>query len=158
MDPLAAVVPPLRSAGSISLSKTMTALSNAPRLGYSNSSITTKTINSTAVGLGSKEKIEQVALKDQTYVWTGYEQDVLPDKAQGRIVRNLRHKILYLYRRLFGVVFLANLSLLIAVAIKGANAAEIGKIVIANLFVSILMRQDYVIDVFFTLFCAVPPS
>ncbi|KAG5648425.1 hypothetical protein DXG03_004999 [Asterophora parasitica] len=116
------------------------------------SSITTATNNSTAVSLhsGEKEKIDASSLEGQTDTWAGYLEDTLPEKTQGRSLRNLRHQIFYLYRRLFGVVFLVNFGLFIAVAVKGANAAQIGKIVIANLFVAILMRQDYVVDAFFT--------
>ena len=40
----------------------------------------------------------------------------------------------------------------------GANAQELGLIVVANLFCAILMRQDYVINAFFTVACAVPRS
>ncbi|KAF5382433.1 hypothetical protein D9615_002852 [Tricholomella constricta] len=133
---------------------------SAPHPESSNSSITTATNSSTVVSLSLSEKktIDPSSLEDQTHVWAGYQEDTLPKKKQGRLLRNLRHQIFYLYRRLFGVVFLINLGLFIAVVVKGANAAAIGRIVIANLFVAILMRQDYVIDAFFTLFTAVPSS
>ncbi|KAF5388425.1 hypothetical protein D9615_000845 [Tricholomella constricta] len=126
----------------------------SPHLEPSNSSIATVV----SLPLSGKEKIESSALEDQTHIWAGYEQDILPDKTQGRFLRNIRHQILYLYRRIFGVVFLANFGLFVAVAVRGANAAQLGKIVIANLFVAILMRQDYVVDAFFAVFTAVPSS
>ncbi|TFY80212.1 hypothetical protein EWM64_g3797 [Hericium alpestre] len=91
--------------------------------------------------------------------WDGYEDDVLPDKTQGKRLRNLNFLIFTLYRRLFGVVFVVNMSIFIATLVKGgANAQHLGLIVVANLFTAILMRQDYVIDAFFTVFCAVPHS
>jgi len=122
-------------------------------LGYSSSSTHT-----TANPHGEKGKIDSSSLEDQTHIWADYQHAILPEKTQGRFVRNLRHQIFYLYRRLFGVVFLTNLAIFINVAVKGANAATLGKIVIANIFVAILMRQDYVIDAFFTVFTAAPSS
>ncbi|KDR82824.1 hypothetical protein GALMADRAFT_134375 [Galerina marginata CBS 339.88] len=106
--------------------------------------------------LGSE--VSSLAAVKREYPWSGYEDDVLPSKTQGKTIRNLRHQIFTLYRRLFGVVFLTNLAVFISVLFRGANAQQIGTIVIANLFCSILMRQDYVINVFFNVFCSVPTS
>ncbi|KAF9267434.1 nonribosomal peptide synthetase 12 [Marasmius fiardii PR-910] len=90
--------------------------------------------------------------------WEGYKDDELPEKTQGHYLRNLRHQIFSLYRRLFGVVFIANMAIFIATCVKGASVPKIGEIVVANLFCAILMRQDYVINAFFNTFCAVPAS
>lgn len=93
------------------------------------------------------------------HFWDGYEDDVLPEKSHGKYLRNLRHQVFSLYRRLFGVVFVVNMAILISLFVKGGtNAQELGLIVVANLFCAILMRQDYVINAFFTVFCAVPAS
>ncbi|KAF8134789.1 hypothetical protein K438DRAFT_1911680 [Mycena galopus ATCC 62051] len=90
--------------------------------------------------------------------WKGYEEDVLPDKLQGKKARNLRHLVFTLYRRLFGVVFVTNMAILIALLVRGADAPRLGLITLANLFVAVLMRQDYVVNALFSVFCAVPPS
>ena len=91
--------------------------------------------------------------------WDGYENDTLPPKNQGRYIRNLRYQIFSLYRRLFGIVFVVNMSILIAILCQGgATAQRLGLIVIANISSSIFMRQDYVINAFFAFFCAVPLS
>ena len=85
--------------------------------------------------------------------------DELPEKTHGHALRNIRHQIFSLYRRLFSVVFVVNMAIFIATLAKGgANAQELGLIVVANLFCAILMRQDYVINAFFTVACAVPRS
>ena len=91
---------------------------------------------------------------------SGYEDDGIPDKTQSKPVRNLRHQIFTLYRRLFGVVFVTNVAVLIATLARseGVDAQHLGLIVVANLFCAILMRQDYVINAFFTVACAVPSS
>ncbi|KAG6852173.1 hypothetical protein C0991_002473 [Blastosporella zonata] len=112
----------------------------------------------TLVSLPLEKKIEPSALENQTSIWAGYEQDILPEKNQARWLRNLRHQIMYLYRRLFGIVFAINLGIFISVAVKGANSQYIGKIVVGNLFGAILMRQDYVIDAFFVIFTSIPSS
>lgn len=92
-------------------------------------------------------------------VWQWYENDDLPEKTQGRAIRNLRHQVFSLYRRIFGIVFIVNMSVLVWIfAKRGTNAQELGLIVVANIFVAILMRQDYVINALFTVFCAVPRS
>ncbi|GJF00261.1 nonribosomal peptide synthetase [Phanerochaete sordida] len=101
-----------------------------------------------------------VVEKQPGNIWDGYEDDTIPDKTQGRLVRNLRHQVFSLYRRLFGVVFAANIAVLVATLARpgGADAQHLGLIVVANLFCAILMRQDYVINAFFTVACAVPIS
>ncbi|KAI0050376.1 nonribosomal peptide synthetase 12 [Auriscalpium vulgare] len=90
--------------------------------------------------------------------WEGYKEDHIPEKTQGKVVRNLRHQIFDLYRRLFSVVFVANLGIFIATVVRGSNANHLGLIVLSNLFVAILMRQEYVVNAFFTVFTAVPRS
>ena len=122
------------------------------------SPVDTDSHNGTLVSLPLEKKINPSALEDQTSVWAGYEAEILPDKTQGRLIRNIRHQILYLYRRLFGVVLLINFSILIAVAVRGATSPALSKIVTGNLFVAILMRQDYITNAFFTVFTAVPRS
>ncbi|KAF5387033.1 hypothetical protein D9615_001563 [Tricholomella constricta] len=116
--------------------------------------------NSTLVSVPLEKKIEPSALENQTSIWAGYEQDVLPPKENARWLRNLRHQIMYLYRRLFGIVFVTNLGIFIAVAanFENTNSSYIGKVVIGNLFGAILMRQDYVIDAFFVVCTSVPRS
>ncbi|PAV16912.1 nonribosomal peptide synthetase 12 [Pyrrhoderma noxium] len=97
--------------------------------------------------------------KGYALAWEGYENDELPGKEQGHYLRNLRHQIFTLYRRLFGVVFIANVAtLIVTLAQKSYNSQTLGKIVVANLFCAVLMRQDYVINAFFNVCCAVPTS
>ncbi|KAI0801910.1 nonribosomal peptide synthetase 12 [Irpex lacteus] len=92
--------------------------------------------------------------------WDGYKDDEIPDKIHGRWLRNLRYQIFSLYRRLFGVIFVTNMAVLIWTLARpeGADAQHLGLIVVANLFCAILMRQEYVINTFFTVACAVPAS
>ena len=107
----------------------------------------------------SEGDISSAAEKGEALEWDGYENEVLPAKTHGRLLRNLRHQIFTLYRRLFGIVLIVNLSIFIATLVRGGiNAQQIGLIVVANLFCSILMRQDYIINAFFTVFCSVPAS
>lgn len=102
----------------------------------------------------SIDKIEK-----QEYIWSGYKDDEIPEKTNGRIVRNLRHQIFSLYRRLFSVVFLTNLAILIWILVtKEYNANRLGGIVVANVFIGVLMRQELVINAFFLVFTAIPSS
>ncbi|TBU62248.1 hypothetical protein BD310DRAFT_87219 [Dichomitus squalens] len=90
-------------------------------------------------------------------VWDGYLEDELPEKTHGRFLRNVRFQIFSLYRRLFGIVFIVNMSIFIATCARGSTDANyLGKVSIANLFVAILMRQAYVINTFFVVARWVP--
>ncbi|OBZ71566.1 Bacitracin synthase 3 [Grifola frondosa] len=101
--------------------------------------------------LFSDRKSEITSSQESGNVWDGYKEDELPKKTQGKAVRNLRYIVFSLYRRLFGVVFVTNMAVFIATLVQGgANAKQLGLIVVANLFCAILMRQDYVINAFFT--------
>ncbi|CCL99706.1 uncharacterized protein FIBRA_01728 [Fibroporia radiculosa] len=91
-------------------------------------------------------------------IWEGFENDVLPEKQQGKLIRNLRFQIMSLYRRLFGIVFVANMACFIWYCVTDANAKDLGTVVVANLFVAILMRQEYVINAFFAVACLAPQS
>ncbi len=100
-----------------------------------------------------------VARLEKGHGWESFKETPLPDKTQGKYVRNIRHQIFSLYRRLFGVVFATNMAVLVALCVQGrADAKRLGLIAVANLFVSILMRQEYVLNSFFIVFTAVPTS
>ena len=91
--------------------------------------------------------------------WEDYRDDALPDKTNGHYLRNLRFQIFVIYRRLFGVVFVTNMAIFVATAIKGDfTAMSLGQIVIANIFVSVLIRLEHVVNILFYIFCSVPPS
>lgn len=82
----------------------------------------------------------------------------MPSKTQVKAFRNVRHLIFTIYRRIFGVIFIINMSIFIATAVRGANASHLGLIVVANLFCAILMRQEYVVNSFYLVFGNVPRS
>lgn len=116
------------------------------------------TSEKTAAGLDSSASSSTIE-KGHEVFWAGYEDDGIPDKTQGKFMRNLRHQVFSLYRRLFGIVFIVNMAILIATLVQGEpNAMQLGQIVIGNIFCSVLMRQEHVINAFFAVFTAVPPS
>lgn len=96
---------------------------------------------------------------EKAEAWEGYLEDPLPEKTDDRWLRNLRHQIFSLYRRFFGVIFVANaLILIISLARGGLSTAEVGKTVIGNLLVAIIFRQDHFVNMLFGIFCRVPVS
>ncbi|KAG8926578.1 hypothetical protein FRC01_008663 [Tulasnella sp. 417] len=103
-------------------------------------------------------KSDEDGLVDIDCGWEGYTETGLPKKGQRKLLRNLRHHILNVYRRLFSIVFLVNLGVLISVAVRGATADYIGKIVIVNIFVSVLIREEHVVNGLFSIFTALPKS
>lgn len=76
--------------------------------------------------------------------WEGYVEAKLPEKCERKLLRNVRHHILNVYRRLFSVVFFVNLGILIFTVIRGASTEYVGKIVVTNLFVAVIIREEHV--------------
>lgn len=106
----------------------------------SDDSLKKEQLNQIAVTLKSVED----GLEDIDGGWEGYMETELPEKGERKLLRNIRHHILNIYRRLFSIVFFVNLGVLISVAVRGATADYIGKIVIANIFVSVVIRDEHV--------------
>ncbi|OCL05747.1 hypothetical protein AOQ84DRAFT_298330 [Glonium stellatum] len=87
----------------------------------------------------------------------------LPDKRQSRALRNLRHTFLNVYRRLFSLVFIANIIGLIWVVVKYRSSAklplsDVATAASANIMVAILIRQDYIINLIFRTCWLIPHS
>ena len=91
--------------------------------------------------------------------WEGYLEEEYIEKNHSKPIRNVRYMFFSVYRRLFGITFAANMSVFIALAATHqANTGKISYAVISNIFVSILMRQEYVINTLFSIFTAWPQS
>ncbi|KAL3457964.1 hypothetical protein BJX64DRAFT_302303 [Aspergillus heterothallicus] len=83
----------------------------------------------------------------------------LPDKRLRKPWRGLRHRIFIVYRTLFSIISLANIVVLICLlATPSVEPRHISTIAFANLTVAILVRQDMVINILYTVFCSVPKS
>lgn len=86
-------------------------------------------------------------------------EEALPEKVHGPIVRQLRYHLLNIYRRIFGVIFVVNMAVFIATLAKSHyDASYLGLVVIANIFVSVIIRQEHIVNILFYVFCSVPPS
>lgn len=97
--------------------------------------------------------------KENGLYWEGYLDDEYLEKKHSKPIRNLRYMFFSVYRRLFGITFAANMSVFIGLtATHQANTGKIAYAVVSNLFVSILMRQEYVINILFKIFTAWPQS
>ncbi|KAF5025312.1 hypothetical protein F66182_2597 [Fusarium sp. NRRL 66182] len=88
----------------------------------------------------------------------------LPEKNGFHGWRWLRHRAMSAYRKLFGFIFVSNLTILaILVWISRDNnfsppASHLATAVAANLLVAVLGRQDYVVNAMFWVCCRVPTS
>lgn len=87
----------------------------------------------------------------------------LPQKRGRKIWRGLRYNILAVYQRLFSVVFLGNMiAFIIEVVLHrhsqpfGPPLGNLATAVAANVMGSILIRQEYVINSLYNLFCWTP--
>lgn len=96
-------------------------------------------------------------IAEKGHSWENYEDQDFPDKDLPKVARNLRYILLNVYRRLFTICFLVNVGLLIWVAAtKRATTPYLGIIVIGNIFASILIRNEHVVNGLFYLFTSVP--
>ena len=91
--------------------------------------------------------------------WEGYLRDEYVKKRHSKPIRNLRHMFFSVYRRLFSIAFAVNMFVFISLtAARQANTGKIAYAVISNFFISILIRQEYVINILFNIFTAWPQS
>ncbi|KFY66362.1 hypothetical protein V496_02104 [Pseudogymnoascus sp. VKM F-4515 (FW-2607)] len=90
------------------------------------------------------------------------EKHPLPEKLGKHGARALRHRFFSLYRRFFSVVFIANMAAVIYMihrfATQGIDLPSLGTATAANLCTAVLIRQDHVVNLLFTLACSVPTS
>ncbi|KAF8849268.1 nonribosomal peptide synthetase 12 [Acephala macrosclerotiorum] len=85
----------------------------------------------------------------------------LPPKKGRHGLRALRHRIFSLYRRLFSMVFVGNIIAvlsMIGLGKTGHALQNVSTAVAANLCMAVLMRQEHVINLLFTIACSVPTS
>ncbi|KAL4934674.1 putative NRPS-like enzyme [Aspergillus undulatus] len=83
----------------------------------------------------------------------------LPEKKHSKPWRGLRHRIFIVYRTLFSLVWLANITMLICfLTIPTIDRRHISTIAFVNLTVAVLVRQDMVINTLYTLCCSIPKS
>ncbi|CAJ2512047.1 Uu.00g076720.m01.CDS01 [Anthostomella pinea] len=89
------------------------------------------------------------------------EQAVLPEQLGSELSRKLRHKYASSYRKTFGVIFTANLSVFLAFMIQSRgspNSRDVGSAASANLMVCILFRQEEFVNLVYEIFVRVPHS
>ncbi|PNY29399.1 Nonribosomal peptide synthetase 5 [Tolypocladium capitatum] len=84
--------------------------------------------------------------------------DDVPEKQWPQPLRGLRHRILIVYRLLFSIVGLFNIGALIAIILVRPNPEWLGTLTAANLITAVLVRQDAVINMLYTVFCSVPKA
>ncbi|KAG8360258.1 hypothetical protein FVEN_g1908 [Fusarium venenatum] len=82
----------------------------------------------------------------------------IPDKTMARPLRGLRRRIFIVYRTLFSLIGLLNLAALICVIALRLDSEWLGIITAINLAVTVLVRQETVINILYTIFCSVPKS
>jgi hypothetical protein len=84
------------------------------------------------------------------------------EKLDQRAFRQLRHVIFTVYRRLFALVILANVLALVIIDIKPRDTKyyfkAISSAASANLFLTVAIRQDYIINLLFDVLAATPKS
>ena len=90
-------------------------------------------------------------------------QPELPGKVQHPVLRNLRHRLLAVYQRLFSVVFLANLAAFVPLIVLNRTptlsaVAALAAPIAVNFFVTGLFRTEYMINFLYTSVLWVPTT
>ncbi|KAL4762308.1 putative NRPS-like enzyme [Aspergillus foveolatus] len=80
-----------------------------------------------------------------------------PQKAQ-QAMRGLRYRNFIVYRRLFSLVFMANIAMLICLLTLPSNRRHITTVSFVYLTIAVLIRQDMVINMSYAVCCSVPTS
>ncbi|KAM5341426.1 hypothetical protein ACJ41O_005801 [Fusarium nematophilum] len=80
----------------------------------------------------------------------------LPNKTLAQSFRGLRHRVFIVYRTLFTLVGVMNLAALILVLVLRPGSQLLGTIAATNLTAAVLVRQDLVINILYTITCSVP--
>lgn len=93
------------------------------------------------------------------------EMPTLPHKRMRPVWRNLRHKFITVYQRLFSIVFLANMLAFVVLLVQNRNSnargpppSSVATAAAANILGAILIRQEYVVNLLYDIFCLTPTS
>ncbi|KAL9565617.1 hypothetical protein ACKAV7_009799 [Fusarium commune] len=82
----------------------------------------------------------------------------LPDKKPRKYSRGLHYRVLIVYRRLFSLISLFNISAAIALVITRISREWLSNITAINLATAVLVRQDFLINLLYTIACSVPKA
>ena len=94
-----------------------------------------------------------------TVTVTGEHHDLtrdIPDKLTAQPLRGLRYRALIIYRLLFSLVGLFNIGALVAILVTNTSTQWLATLTAANLVTAVLIRQDMIINILYTIFCSTP--
>jgi NAD(P)H-flavin reductase len=80
----------------------------------------------------------------------------VPDKDLAQPLRGLRYRVFIVYRQLLSIVWLVNIGAIIALIVTSGTTKWLGILTAANLVACVLIRQDVIINILYTIFCSVP--
>ncbi|KAG5987304.1 hypothetical protein E4U54_005047, partial [Claviceps lovelessii] len=84
----------------------------------------------------------------------------IPEKNLPKYLRGVRHRVAIVYRFLFSLVGLLNVGALIALILvhPGTGSEWLATLTAANLVLAVLVRQDAVINLLYTVTCSAPKA
>lgn len=89
---------------------------------------------------------------------TALDLEAQTEKKRPRIYAFIRYTLLDIYRRLFSLVFFANLAVFIAVMVRDRSLLSFVNAAAANLVVCGLARQPLIVNAIFLIVCSIPRS
>lgn len=82
----------------------------------------------------------------------------IPEKKLPKHLRGFRHRIAIVYRFLFSLVGLLNIGALVALILLNPGPEWLATLTAANLVLAVLVRQDVVINILYTITCSAPKT
>lgn len=99
--------------------------------------------------------------KEKAAIATGssYDMDTpVPAKLLGKRSRGLKFRVGIIYRRLFSIIGLFNIAAFIALILTDIQRPWLSTLTAINLLLAVLMRQEFVINGLYNVFCNIPTS
>ncbi|EPS44114.1 hypothetical protein H072_1899 [Dactylellina haptotyla CBS 200.50] len=107
----------------------------------------------------SASSISSVPLSPESPAWKDqYLESQLPEKRLSKPLRNLRYICMIIYRRIFAVIFIANMVPYIYLLLKGTDCPTLATACSINMLISIVIRQENVVNALFYMALLVPRS
>ncbi|KAF2757344.1 putative NRPS-like enzyme [Pseudovirgaria hyperparasitica] len=113
------------------------------------------TINGDSYSLPEKQMVKYI----NSTTTDGDTELPVPAKNWPKWARNLRLRIFIVYRTIFTLVWLSNVAALVCLLSLDANTSIwLGRLAYINLTIAVLIRQDHVVNVLYSIACAIPQS
>jgi amino acid adenylation domain-containing protein len=111
-------------------------------------------VSNTATSLSSSSSVDLAEEKTPPFDLEA----AIPSKLHAKNTRNVRHRVLIVYRSLFSLVGLANIAAALVIILSSFPRDWAATVTAINVTLAVLMRQEFVVNALYAVFCNVPTS